>query len=255
MLQLADEGRLSLDDPVARHLPGLVPGGEAITLRQLLSHTSGLAEYGSQPEILDSLGDPSFTWSGRALAELAAKLPPAGPGFHYANTNYVLLGLTVEAVTGRRLPVVLRHRILRPLKLRATSFDTSPGIEGPHLHGHVVVDGKPEDTEAISPSYAWAAGDIVSTARDLATFYRALLRGRLTSRAALREMRTPVTGVYGLGLFRVKTRCGVAYGHDGELLGTTTLALASRDGRRAAVAAAGVQGADLVGLAEAAYCR
>ena len=65
-------GRLSLDDPVARHLPGLVPGGEAITLRQLLSHTSGLAEYGSQPEILRSLEDPSFTWGGRALAELAA---------------------------------------------------------------------------------------------------------------------------------------------------------------------------------------
>ena len=82
-----------------------------------------------------------------------------------------------------------------PLELRGTSFDTSPGIEGPHLHGHVVVDGKPEDTEGISPSYVWAAGDIVSTARDLATFYRALLRGRLAGRAALREMRHAAAGL------------------------------------------------------------
>ena len=186
VLQLAGEGRLGLDDPAERWLPGLLPAGDAITLRQLLSHTSGLAEYTSDPRVNEPFAqDRAFRWRPRALAEIAATLPPtAAPGaeWSYANTNYLLLGLIVEQVTGQPLRRVLRNRILTPLRLKATSFPDGPRIGGRHLHGFIPEDGRLLDVTAYSPSSVWAAGALVSTTRDIATFYRALLGGRLPRR-------------------------------------------------------------------------
>lgn len=245
VLQLAAEGRLGLDDPLSRWLPGQLPNGDAITLRQLLSHTSGLAEYTGDPRVNEPFaGDPGYRWQPSALAGIAATIPPAaapGAKWAYANTNYLLLGLVVERVTGRSLRRVLHDRILAPLRLKGTSFPAGPRIGGRHVHGYIPQGGRLLDVTGYSPSSAWAAGALVSTTRDLATFYRALLGGRLLPAAQLKAMRTvaPVArlgrGGYGLGLLRLRLSCGTAWGHDGELLGNSTFAVASPGGRRQAV--------------------
>lgn len=271
VLQLASEHRLGLDDTVERRLPGLLPGGGAITLRQLLNHTSGLADYVADPRVNEPfVRDPDFRWPPRELAEIAATLPPIaapGAGWSYANTNYLLLGLVVERVTGRSLRSVMRQRILRPLRLRRTSLPDRTAIAGRHLRGYLPEGGRLVDVSGYSPSSAWAAGALVSTQRDIATFYRALLRGRLLPPAQLAEMRTiaPVArlgrGGYGLGLLRIRLSCGNAWGHDGETLGNASLAVSSPDGRRQAVVTLNrtgltpeLQRAELA-LLDAAFCR
>ena len=202
VLQLVGEGELSLDDTVERWLPGLVPNGERITVRQLLGHRSGLFDYLDDPRVLRPYlhGDFGYVWTPRRLVAISASHPPLfppGTGFSYSNTNYVLLGLVVEAATRRPIGLEL-DRLFGRLGLRATSFDTSPRIRGPHAHGYLV-DGSWSDVSVLSPSPAWAAGAIVSTADDVASFYRALLGGHLLPPDLLRTMETTEDG-HGLGL-------------------------------------------------------
>jgi D-alanyl-D-alanine carboxypeptidase len=241
VLQLASEGRLSLDEPVNRRLPGLVRGGSRITIRDLLSHRSGLPDVADDPQVIN--GSRS-NWSPRQLVALAAEQPrTATPGttFGYSSTNYLVLGILVERVTGRSIGAEVEQRIARPLGLADTAY--VPGrIDGPHVHGHrlpshqgvVDASAEPRDVDAQSVRWAGAAGDIVSTAPDLADFLAALLRGRLLSAAQLRAMETIHDG-YGLGLLVRHTPCGDAWGHTGNLDGVLTIALSTRDGHRQVV--------------------
>jgi CubicO group peptidase (beta-lactamase class C family) len=134
VLQLVSEGRLSLEDSVERRLPGLVPNGAAITVRELLNHTSGLFNYTDDEVWLNAiLLDPGRHWSPRELVRVAVSHPPyfaPGTNWAYSNTNYVLLGLIIEAVTGRKLDQELSERLFGPLALRSTSFPTAIAIEG-----------------------------------------------------------------------------------------------------------------------------
>jgi D-alanyl-D-alanine carboxypeptidase len=248
VLQLAAEGRLSLDDPVARYLPGVVPGAGAITVRQLLQHTSGLPDFDGLPAVTQPYlaGDLGYVWTPRALIDLAVAQPPLhAPGgrFAYSNTNYLVAGLLVEAVTHRRLGDVLRQRIFRPLALRHTAFALRGDQPRPRAHGSTVVPGgRRVDVTALTP-YSWAAGAIVSTAADVATFYRALLAGRVVAPRLLSAMLATVADAkpdvpgqrYGLGIVRFPTSCGVAWGHNGDTPGYLVFALTSRDGSRQAV--------------------
>jgi D-alanyl-D-alanine carboxypeptidase len=256
VLQLAAERRLSLDDTVDRWLPGLIPNGAAITVRELMNQTSGLPEYIDEPFLLELLRDPLKTWRPLALVHRAVAHPPVfapGTTWAYSNTNYILLGLVVAAVDDAPAPLQMAspafevyRRIVAPLGLWHTRFPlTDPDIRGPHPHGYLI-DPPPEwglpailDTTRFNPSWAWTAGAIVSTLDDVADFHRALFTGRLLDPDQQRELETTVPALpgldYGLGVFRLQTPCGPAWGHDGGTPDATSFSLTSPDGARQAV--------------------
>ncbi len=184
VMQLVDEGRLSLDDTVERWLPGAVPNGAAITVRQLLGHQSGLVDYQNDPRVLAPYlaGDLDYFWSPRALLGVATSHPvdfEPGQGVSYSATGYVAIGLIVEAVTGNSMSREMRSRLFRPLGLRSTTYPNRGLIRTRHSHGYLNVPGQPlQDVTDISPSYYWTTGNIVSTVSDVARFYDALFGGR-----------------------------------------------------------------------------
>ena len=248
VLQLVREGRLSLDDSVERRVPGLLPDGRRVTIRQLLAHTSGIADYAADQLFLRRTAtEPRRRWTPQEVVGRAVRMGPTGsPGerFAYASTNYVLLGLVVERVTGTTVGEQLRRRIFARLGLRDTSFVPGARIPGRHAHGYApsAHDGivgslaTARDRSTASASWAWAAGAIVSTAPDLSRFFGALLGGRLLPPRLLRSMRPAPGARYGLGLAAFPTPCGAAVGHTGNLLGTVSAAWSTADGSRRVVA-------------------
>ena len=251
VLQLVAEGKLHLTDSVERWLPGLVPNGEHITLRQLLNHVSGIADFESDPRYLKPYlsGNLGFYWAPRQLVKMAVSHPPLFPPgvtqhTSYSNTNYVLLGLVVEAATRRSIGSELARRIFRPLQLDDSSYPTKPGLPPPYAHGYMVVGKRLTDVTGLSPSLSPASGGIVSTADDLLDFYRGLLSGRLLPADLLKEMKTTITeGThvdipgqrYGLGLELFPTYCGNALGHNGIIAGYMTFAYSNGEGSRQAL--------------------
>ncbi|MEO6999440.1 MAG: serine hydrolase domain-containing protein [Terracoccus sp.] len=255
VLQLVGEERLRLDEPVARRLPGLLANGEQITVRQLLNHTSGLPDYTGDPELFAGIKQ-NRVWEPRELVAMAEKQPqlfPPGSAWAYSNTDYIVAGLLVEAVTGRSLARELDRRIFSPLHLEHTSFPTgTTSLTGYYTHGYISTevnptpDGQPLDVTGYNPSHAWAAGAIVSNAADLSSFYGALMSGRLLPPPMLREMKKTVaedptdpntTFRYGLGLERVNDPCGANWGHTGSIYGYRDLAYWNeRTGRTVVIA-------------------
>ncbi|WBP90645.1 serine hydrolase domain-containing protein [Kitasatospora cathayae] len=245
LLQLVGERRLDLDDRLECLLPGVVPNSTAITVRQLLNHTSGIANYTQDPAFeftdQDWLTDRRFQpYSLQALVDIADRYPPAFPpgrDWGYSNTNFVLIGMIIEKLTGHSWQEEVTRRIIRPLHLTGTSMPgNSPFIPGPHAHGYLKTDAGPADVTLLDPSMAGSAGAGISTTADLTTFVGALLGGRLLPPAELAEMqRTSPNGggrSYGLGLQRVDTPCGTFWGHAGGIPGYSTLMLGSADGKR-----------------------
>lgn len=263
VLQLVGEGRLRLGDRVEGWLPGLVPN-RRVTIRELLGHTSGLFDYDDDPLWVKArIADPERTWMPRELVAVATRHPPLfppGTDWSYSNTNYVLLGLVVEAVTKHSLADELRARVIGPLGLRATSYPPGAALAGRVAHGYQgsapglpIPSGRLVDvTSRVSPS-GWGAGQLVSNADDVTRFFAALLGGRVVPAAELREMKSPVgggkpvpfTAPYGLGLDIVHTTCGTAYGHSGDMPGYRNVVLASADGRRVATLMVNVASARL----------
>ncbi len=250
VLQLAAEGTLGLDDALERWLPGLVPNAQAITLRQLLNHTSGIYNYTDDQAFFSSLTrNPRRVLTPVELVAVATKHGPnfdPGRSWSYSNTGYILLGLVIEKATATPLEQELRERIFQPLALTHTSFPAAPTLPRPFARGYLPVglvrtpNGKPVDVTVWSPSWAWAAGALVSTAGDLARFYGALVRGELLPAEQLREMKTavPITNgpsQYGLGLASDPSDCGRVLGHTGGVPGYTSIAYSSEDGGRQTV--------------------
>jgi D-alanyl-D-alanine carboxypeptidase len=253
VLQLVGEGKLSLSDTVERWLPGILSYGEQVTVRHLLTMSSGIPDYLRGQVIIDVHTTPTGrfrSYSPRELVALVAARPPnfaPGTALEYSNTNYVLAGLIVEAATGASLGHELSRRVFRPLRLRNTSFPVhNLTIAGRNARGYSlpvdprtgpVETGDPQDFTLINPSFTWAAGNVVSDLDDLTRFLSALLRGRLLSPALLAEMKTPLdTGDpevgYGLGLQVINTPCGPVIGHNGSIPGFHTMVLATDDGHR-----------------------
>ncbi|MBT3154644.1 beta-lactamase family protein [Streptomyces sp. CHD11] len=231
VLQLAEEGRLSLSDTVGKHLPGLVRGaghhGSALTLRSLLTHTSGLPDFTA-----DTRGALPVT--PLQAVRIALTHPPAERGrFHYSNTNYVLLGLVVEQAAGRSYADETERRVLAPLGLTGTSFPGSrTSLPRPHGRSYAA-DGT--DVTLLDPRVAGAAGEIVTTLADLDRFYSALLGGELLPPHRLRDMldTRAAHGAYGMGLFPVTLPCGTTvWGHNGRVPGSYVRTAATVDGRR-----------------------
>jgi D-alanyl-D-alanine carboxypeptidase len=222
VLQLVQEKRLSLQDPVQRWLPGLLAAHPTITVRELLNHTSGLpTDY--------SLGQP-LRARVKAIAAAGVMFKPGGAP-SYSNGNYVLLGLIVEKVTGRRLDRVVTDRIIRPLNLDRTSYGTEHAKRATAWLGY---------REVIDPPVS-GDGGIISTAGDVATFFRALMSGQVVRNELLAEMTDTVRSDepavrIGLGIMSKRFSCAVAWGHGGELAYSVDVAVA-RDGSRAVVIA------------------
>lgn len=269
VLQLVRDGRLRLGDAVERHLPGLVPYGGEVTIRELLRHRSGVPNYTATEGFAAAFqADPRRRLRPADLLGFVAGMPlafPAGSAYAYSNTDNILLGLIVERVAGRDYATVLRDRVLAPLRLRSAFLAERVRIPGPHVRGYAVGErGRPQDiTTALSPSGAWASGAIVARAGDVGRFFRAVLSGRLYGagllRAAKRAARPgdssppgPGPNAAGLGLFRYRLPCGVVWGHTGLFPGYRNFAVASPDGRRSAVVLVNGTGAPEEGRANRA---
>jgi D-alanyl-D-alanine carboxypeptidase len=241
VLQLEAEHRLDLDAPISRWLPRLLPDGHKITARQLLGHTSGLFDYAEDARFT-YLTDPLRVWDPVDLVRLGASHPRAfrpGTGFLYSNTGYIVLGLLVERITGQRLEHVVGRRILRPLSLRHTYFATGPSIAGRHAHGYTVDATGLRDITDIDASHTWAAGALIATVGDVATFFQALFAGRVLPARQLTEMKQfrdigEDVG-YGLGLMRQQYACAVVLGHTGGGVGFSTDSAQTIDGTQQAV--------------------
>ncbi|MBB4912432.1 serine hydrolase domain-containing protein [Actinophytocola algeriensis] len=270
VLQLVEEREVELDAPIEEYVPGLVHGngydGTKITVRQLLQHTSGMADY-----VADVLADPdanNHPWRPEELVAIGLSHPPLfapGAAWAYSNTGYIVLGMIVEEVTGNDLGAEVTDRLIRPLGLGGTTYPEAGDkrIRGPHAHGYFAFPGQPVmDITELEPSLPGAAGSLVSTGPDLTRFVRALLSGKVLRPDLLRQMRTtvPARGYdYGLGIGEISLPCGgSAWGHAGNLPGFDTFTAATEDGRAVFVVTNGRladgSAANSRAAAEAALC-
>ncbi|NDU75947.1 serine hydrolase [Actinomadura sp. DSM 109109] len=256
VLQQVERGRIELDAPVDRYLPGVIPGryGQQTTVRMLLAHTSGIGDYVGEafPSLRELSADSLDEYRYRDVrpAQLIAwglRAPRTGePGerWSYSNTNYVIAGVLLEKVTGTKAEKYITRNVIRKAGLKHTYFPSTPWIAGPHprmyesLYQQVT---PPRDYSAYDMSWAWTAGALVSTTADLNRFYRRLLTGDLIGATALAEMKrtVPVKDAdgnvlmnYGLGLYSLGLPCGTFWGHDGAVFGAGTQSLTSAGGER-----------------------
>ncbi|MFF3488319.1 serine hydrolase domain-containing protein [Streptomyces sp. NPDC002701] len=252
LLQLVDEGVLGLDTPVNTYLPGLLPD-DRITVRHVLSHRSGLYDYtnnmfASTVPGFEAVRNKVFSYQELMTLSLKQPLGSApGAAYAYSNTNFVVAGMLIEKLTGTSVQAAYRSRIIEPLGLADTSYvHPATAIDGRHANGYLTPDeaGAPlVDSTEQTVSWAQSAGAVISSTRDLNTFFSALLRGELTSAAQLAQMQqwVPVNSTqgYGLGLRRRDLSCGVSvYGHTGTVQGYYTYAFTSKDGGRSVTALA-----------------
>jgi D-alanyl-D-alanine carboxypeptidase len=233
LLQLVTEGRLALDAPIADFVDD-VPGGQQITLGLLASMRSGLANYTDNPLFTGRIvADPTSTFAATDMVEAGLAVPVSfepDARFEYSNTNYILLGLVLEQVTGQDLGELLRTRILEPLALSATSWPgTSCEIPAPWARGFTISVPSaspvhPVDTTGWNPSWAGAAGAVISTLDDLLVYARAIVTGQGLLGGPAQEQRlrsfrpAPAFGegiAYGLGLMSVDRWIG----HSGDIPG------------------------------------
>lgn len=236
VLQLVDEGKLSLTDNVAKFYPK-VPNSKNITIKQLLNMTSGLHSYSEIEWVQRAIFKDRFrVWTPEELLDTAIAVKPdfpPGTSFHYSNTNTVLLGLIVEKITGDTLEQEITQRIIDKLRLGHTVFPTGPEIKKGAIHGYMYEDGQPDDWTKQNVSWGWAAGAMISNMYDLKKYIKAISDGtflskklqqeRLTSWDEMKSARkaTMPTLRYGLGAFTA----GGFVGHNGGLPGYVNIAM------------------------------
>ncbi|TXS21388.1 class A beta-lactamase-related serine hydrolase [Streptomyces sp. ms191] len=229
LLKLVDDRRIKLDDPISAYVDG-VPDGENITLRQLAGMRSGLFPYTSDPDFQhDLLSDPTRSFTPHEVLAYGYKhknVFAPGAQFQYSNTNLVLLGLVVEKVSGRRLVDFIDKRVLRPAHLRHTLFPEGAEFPSPHPRGYTdqTLTGAVADATDWNPSWAWAAGAMISDMQDLRRWAKILATGELLSpRTQAERLKTQPTGFpgtsYGLGIFDADGWIG----HNGSIPGYETV--------------------------------
>lgn len=246
VLGLAAEGKLTLDDPLAKHLPEFAQL-KGVTLRHLLLHTSGIADYAA-----DELGNTTRTIPHSTAQMLVwiddiAKQPRFIPGtqWEYSNSNYVLLGAVVERVTGQPLETVFRQRLFDRAELSDTRFDVETDVVKHRARGYRKLRSAPTGFANAEPNHhsvPGAAGGLRSTAADLIRWSEALFAGRVISVADVRRMTAPGTlndgrttrfgmppawreglnADYAMGVFVSGTPYGERVWHSGEIDGFTS---------------------------------
>ncbi|NML51680.1 beta-lactamase family protein [Streptomyces sp. R302] len=275
VLQLAEAGRIGLDTPIGRYLPELVPGerGDAITVRMLINHTSGLAEYlpyaypslkalpvvaDTSPQSLDDLRftrfDPvDLIERGVAAPAVGGPGAPDGTPGAYSNTNYLLLGRLLERVTGTTAEQYITRNVIERAGLRDTELPTGPYVGGPHSRLYEAWFGMidpPRDYSVYDMSWTGLAGSLISTVADVNRFYRLLLAGEIVSPSSLAQMQRtgPVvshagtTIDYGLGLYPMEEPGqDTFWGNGGTVWGGGALAMIRADGERQLAVAVNTQ--------------
>lgn len=256
-LALVARGTLGIDDTIGRWLPAQPAAWQSVTVRQLLQHTSGVPDFSRSPAFVEAL-KASLTVAPppEQLLTYVADQPlefAAGTRYHYSNSDNVLVGLIVQAVTGTSYADALASLVATPLGLAQTTLPDGVDVPAPLAHGYGIEAGSPPEdvTTLVAAGWAWASGGVVSTPLDSNTFIRAYASGKLTNqlgRAAQRTVRPgsseppgPGKNLAGMGIFRYETRCGNVYGHTGNTLGYTHFIAATPDGTRSAVVAVNTQ--------------
>ncbi|MFE9423674.1 serine hydrolase domain-containing protein [Kitasatospora sp. NPDC006697] len=250
-LRLVDQGALGLDDTLAERLPALPAAWGAVTLRQLLQHTSGLPDYSRDPLFVEQLlADPHRVFDSRHLLDYVAgarlEFPP-GSRYQYSNSDNIAVALMAEAATGQRYEDLLADQVYRPLGLTRTSLPSGYQLPEPYLHGYAYdpqdPGAPPEDVSTqFGASGSWASGGIVSTPSDFSAFAAGYAGGPLISETTRAQQRAFVPGASepagpgenraGLAIFEYRTRCGTVFGHTGNTAGYTQFGAGTADGRR-----------------------
>ncbi|MFF6877291.1 serine hydrolase domain-containing protein [Streptomyces sp. NPDC012474] len=272
VLQLVESGQVGLDTPIGRYLPKLVPGapGDAITVRMLINHTSGLAEYlpyaypslKAFPVLADtgpqSLDDHRFTrFDPAELIEMGVTAPAVGapggtPGV-YSNTNYLLLGELLGQVTGTTAERYITRNVIERAGLRDTAFPTGSCVDGPHTQLYEAWFGMidpPRDYSVYDMSWVGPSASLISTVTDLNRFFGMLLAGEIVSPSSLAQMQRTVPVIsqegktidYGLGVHPMESPGeGTFWGHGGTVWGGGALAMTRADGKRQVSVAVNLQ--------------
>lgn len=250
-------GSLSLDDTIGERLPDLPSDWSEVTLRQLLGHTSGIPDFSKSESFQDAVGEsllepppPSDLLS--YVEDEPLEFEP-GSEYRYSNSDNIVVGLMLEAVTGQSYPDVLSTSVYGPLGLANTTLPTDATMPEPYVHGYAVdPPDPPEDlSELIAAGWSWASGGVVSTPGDANAFVRGYVTGGTTD-AATREQQFdfrrghseppgPGKNAAGLAIFRYRTDCGTVYGHTGNTAGYTQFIAASEDGTRSATVSVNAQ--------------
>ncbi|MET9699009.1 serine hydrolase domain-containing protein [Streptomyces sp. NPDC006529] len=237
LLQLVDQGKAGLDDPIGKFIDG-VPNGDRITLRQLAEMRSGLFNYSADPGFYKALtSNPDRPFTPQQLLDYSFKHPvlfEPGARFFYCNTNLILLGLVVEKLSGQQLADYVHEHITVPAGMDKTLFPKGAEFPEPHAQGYTeqTASGKLEDSADWNPSWGWAAGAMISTLDDLRIWAPTVATGVLpdgkplisaaTQKERLDTVKTTIPGAgYGLGIFRVQGWIG----HNGSLPGYESLTM------------------------------
>jgi D-alanyl-D-alanine carboxypeptidase len=244
-LQLVKEGKINLDERIEKYLGqekwfSRLPNAKDITVRQLMNHTSGLVRYEFKDQFTKDLtANPDKVWKPEELVFyiLDTKAPfEAGKGWDYSDTNYIVLGMIIERVTGKKYYDLAKSRVIKPLKLKNTIPQDSRAIKD-LVQGYagannpfggtdaMIKDGK----FAINPQFEWTGGGMATTAEDLARWAKLMYEGKAFDSSLLAQMLEGVTAPmlgreakYGLGVIIRPTRAGLAYGHSGFFPGYMT---------------------------------
>ncbi len=248
VMELVEEGALSLDDTVDQWVPGLLAEGDSITVRHLLGHTSGLADYTKDDEFIEAFVAGEELPPERIVSFVSSEPLAFEPGstYEYSDTDNNVLGMIVEAVAGRSYEQELSSRVLDPMELRSTVLPNSPEMPDPHADGYQYdpeSEGaeEPENvTTALDPSAAGASGALISTPSDLSRFFGGLLGGELIGEGTLEQMKETLAGEgspsgpgtkrAGLGIFSYELPCGEVWGHTGQFPGYQAFGAATPDG-------------------------
>lgn len=247
-MQQVASGRWNLDTTtVEQVLPGLLPGAAGqVTLRQLLSHTSGIQDF-TQVLLADAVTPQdllrvvSARYTDAQLVASVANLPllPLAPGVgSYSNTNYVILGMMLAQATGQALPDLARRSVLQPAGMTDTRLATTTYLR-PGALTEWANFGTMVDFSGFNPTFFSGAGSMVTTPRDLNRFHLALNSGRLLPKSYVEQMHTVNSIIggqleYGLASYRVADVCGAGYvwGHDGASFATLSVSLSTTDAKR-----------------------
>lgn len=254
LVRLAERGRLSLDDPLSRWLPPFPHVDPAITVRQLLNHSSGVYDVTDAPGYRDSiLANTAARWTPqRTLGLLRPPLFARGTGWSYSNSNYLLAGLVAEAVGGRPLHQQVRDELLTPLGLTTPFLDQAESPTGLLSGGWVGGSMNVMATRASTYSAAWAAGAWFATPEELARWWQGLMTGQLVGAGSLSQMMTVVGSEgYGLGIVRRQLVGRVVWSHTGEIRGFASVAVHDAAGRFSVVLIANENPAPVTVLAGA----